>query len=114
MQPASRGKWLAVHIGPGGAIDLPADMQRELRELEARGDRLTHYELLGVPADADGAAIRRAYLERSKRFHPDVWYRKDLGQFEAVLSKWFQRLSAAYQVLSDEEARAEYDREHVA
>src|SRR5439155_1717209 len=72
MQPASRGKWLAVHIGPGGAIDLPADMQRELRELEDRGTRLTHYELLGVPADADGAAIRRAYLEKSKRFHRDA------------------------------------------
>src|SRR5438067_6997166 len=112
MQPASRGKWLAVHIGPGGAIDLPADMQRELRELEDRGTRLTHYELLGVPADADGAAIRRAYLEKSKRFHPDAWYRKELGEFAPLLSKWFQRLAAAYQALSDEESRADYDTEH--
>ena len=51
----------------GGAIDLPADMQRELRDLEARGDRLTHYELLGITAAADAAAIRRAYLVKSKR-----------------------------------------------
>ena len=89
-------------------------MQRELRDLESRGDRLTLYELLGIGADADGGAIRRAYLQKSKRFHPDVWYRKDLGEFAPILSKWFQRLAAAYQVLSDEEARAEYDREHVA
>jgi curved DNA-binding protein CbpA len=87
-------------------------MQRELRSLEERGDRLTHYELLGIAADADGAAIRRAYLLTSKRYHPDSWYRKDLGPFAPLLSKWFQRLAAAYQALSDEESRAAYDRDH--
>jgi len=89
-------------------------MQRELEELESKGDRLTHYELLSVAADADGGTIRRAYLEKSKRFHPDAWYRRDVGGFGPLLSKWFQRLSAAYQVLSDEESRAGYDRDHCA
>ncbi len=89
-------------------------MQRELEELESKGDRLTHYELLSVAADADGGTIRRAYLEKSKRFHPDAWYRRDVGGFGPLLSKWFQRLSAAYQVLSDEESRAGYDRDHRA
>lgn len=103
---------VAVLSGPGGKIDLPDDMQQELRSLEERGDRLTHYQLLGIAADADGATIRRAYLEKSKRYHPDSWYRKDLGPFAPLLSKWFQRLAAAYQALSDEESRAAYDRDH--
>ena len=89
-------------------------MQRELEELEIKGDQLTHYELLSVAADADGGAIRRAYLEKSKRYHPDAWYRRDVGGFGPLLSKWFQRLSAAYQILSDEECRAGYDRDHRA
>jgi curved DNA-binding protein CbpA len=87
-------------------------MQRELQELESKGDRLTHYELLSVSADADGGTIRRAYLEKSKRFHPDAWYRRDVGHFGPLLSKWFQRLSAAYQVLSDEESRGLYESDH--
>ena len=87
-------------------------MQRELRELESRLTPLTHYELLGIPADADGGAIRRAYLSKSKRFHPDSWYRKELGEFGPLLSKWFQKLSAAYQILADEESRNAYDEEH--
>lgn len=103
---------IAVPSNAGGRSDLPADMQRELRDLETRADRLTCYDLLGVSAADDGAAIRRAYLERSKRFHPDAWYRKELGEFGPLLSKWFQRMSAAYQVLADEESRAEYDQEH--
>jgi curved DNA-binding protein CbpA len=98
----------------GDHVDLPDDIQRELRDLESRGAGLTHYQLLGVALDADGGAIRRAYLEKSKRFHPDAWYRKEIGLFAPLLSKWFQRLSAAYQVLCDEELRADYDREHRA
>ena len=95
-------------------IELPLDIQNELRALEARGDAISHYALLGIPADADGGAIRRAYLECSKRFHPDAHYRKDLGEFADLLGRAFQRIAAAYQILSDDEARAEYDREHVA
>jgi len=87
-------------------------MQRELDELETKGHRLTHYQLLSVTPDADGATVRRAYLEASKRFHPDAWYRKDLGHYGPLLSKWFQRLTGAYQLLSDEESRAQYDRDH--
>jgi curved DNA-binding protein CbpA len=89
-------------------------MQQELQKLESGGDRLTHYELLDIDADADGGAVRRAYLERSRRFHPDAWYRKELGLYGPLLTKWFQRLSSAYQVLSDEDLRAAYDRDHRA
>ena len=112
-RPATGGNLLAALSG-GGTIDLPADMQRELRGLESRRSPPTHYELLGIAADADSGAIRRAYLEKSKRFHPDAWYRKELGEFAPLLSKWFQRLSGAYQILSDEETRNAYDAEHRA
>jgi len=50
---------------PEGVIDLLADMQRELRELESRGDRTTEYELIGILSDADGCALRRALLQKS-------------------------------------------------
>ena len=62
--------------------------------------------------DADVGTIRRAYLEKSRRFHPDSWYGKELGKFAPILTRAFQRLSSAYQVLTDEMARATYDREH--
>jgi curved DNA-binding protein CbpA len=101
----------AFHNARGGA-DLPADLQQELLDLDARLVRISHYELLGVSPDADAASIRRAYLLKSKRFHPDAWYGKDVGDFAPLLSKAFQRLSAAYQVLSDEDTRAAYDRDH--
>jgi len=91
--------------------DLPPDLQRELRELEERGTQPSFYELLGVAPDVDGGAVRRAYLEKSRRYHPDAWFRKEVGPFAPLLSRAFQKLSAAYQVLSDEDTRAAYDQD---
>jgi curved DNA-binding protein CbpA len=90
-------------------LDLPPDLQAELRAFESAGRDVSLYELVGVAPDADAPTIRRAYLDRSRRYHPDAWYRKNVGEFGALLSRAFQKLSAAYQVLSDEDARSGYD-----
>jgi curved DNA-binding protein CbpA len=90
-------------------IDLPPELQTELRALETKGRDVSLYELLGVTPDVDAATVRRAYLDGSRRYHPDAWYRKNIGEFGPLLSRAFQKLSAAYQVLSDEDSRAEYD-----
>jgi hypothetical protein len=58
-----------------------------------------HYEVLGLPADASDADVRRAYRERAKTAHPDAG-----GQSAA-----FRRLLDAYQVLSDRDLRRAYD-----
>ena len=92
-----------------GGVEIPADLQRELRDLAAREGKISHYELLGIPADADSGAVRRAFLERSRKFHPDAWYRKELGELGPLLTRAFQRINTAYQVLGDDEARAAYD-----
>src|SRR5262249_45969901 len=91
-------------------VDLPTDLQNELRMFDAAGRDVSFYDLLGIAPDADGAAVRRAYLDRSRRFHPDAWFRRNVGEFGPLLSRVFQKLSAAYQVLADEDARGAYDR----
>jgi hypothetical protein len=61
-----------------------------------------YYELLGVDPHADTAAIRRAYHELAKRWHPDR-----AGADTAFV---FRKLSAAYETLADPASRAVYDR----
>ena len=97
-----------------GGLEIPPELQRELRELSAREGRISHYELLGIAADADSGAVRRAFLERSRKFHPDAWYRKELGEFAPLLTRAFQRINTAYQVLSDPDARVAYDTENAS
>ncbi len=67
---------------------------------EAKRD---YYEVLGVPKDADAAALKKAYRVLAKKYHPD----SNPGDAEA--EKKFKEASEAYAVLSDAEKRRQYD-----
>jgi molecular chaperone DnaJ len=62
-----------------------------------------YYEILGVPRSADPDAVRNAYRNLAKRYHPDV--NKEDGSEER-----FKEINEAYGVLSDDQRRAAYDR----
>src|SRR5690349_958158 len=62
------------------------------------------YEILGVQKTDSEAAIRSAYRKLAKRHHPDV----NPGKPEAA--EHFKEISAAYDILSDKDKRARYDR----
>lgn len=60
---------------------------------------LSHYDVLGVPRDADLAALRAAYRRRARETHPDAG--GDDAEFAAVSLAWW--------TLSSPERRARYD-----
>ncbi len=60
------------------------------------------YARLGVARSADAATLRRAFRQLALRFHPD---RAGVGA-----TATFQRIAAAYGVLSNPARRADYDR----
>jgi DnaJ-class molecular chaperone len=62
------------------------------------------YEILGVQKTDSEAAIRSAYRKLAKTHHPDV----NPGKTEAA--ERFKEISAAYDILSDKDKRARYDR----
>ncbi len=62
-----------------------------------------YYEVLGVPKGAAGDDIRKAYRKLARQYHPDVNKASDA---EAK----FKELNEAYEVLSDDNKRAAYDR----
>ncbi len=62
-----------------------------------------YYEVLGLPRDADGEAIKRAFRSQARDWHPDV---ADSPEAEGR----FRELAEAYSVLSKREARLLYDR----
>lgn len=91
------------------ALGLPVALQEKLIGLSARLEAPYH-EILGVPADADRKALKRAYFALSKEFHPDRYFRKQLGCFQQPLERVFRKIVEAYELLSDPTARAEIER----
>src|SRR5947209_12094188 len=81
--------------------DLPPELERELVGLRVLGDRASHYQVLGLDAGADLLAIRAAYIDRSKRWHPDSHFRRNLGEAaKSLLTDAFRRASEAHALLS--------------
>ncbi|MEB3217252.1 MAG: molecular chaperone DnaJ [Nostocales cyanobacterium 94392] len=62
-----------------------------------------YYEILGVSRDADKEQMKSAYRRLARKYHPDV--NKEPGAEER-----FKEINRAYEVLSEPETRARYDR----
>ena len=60
-----------------------------------------HYDTLGIQKYADSQKVRKAYRECCKKYHPDVCEKGENS---------FKKIQNAYEVLSDEDKKQEYDR----
>ena len=87
-QSENAGYAEAQHYGWGGS----GDGSRSADEMRA-------LEILGVEADADMEAVKKAWREKAKAVHPDV------RPGDAEAAQQFQALSLAYEVLKQAEER---------
>lgn len=62
-----------------------------------------YYDVLGVTRNADKDEIKKAFRKLARQYHPDI-------SKEADAETKFKEINEAYEVLSDDQKRARYDR----
>jgi curved DNA-binding protein CbpA len=82
---------------------------RPVDDLYARLETADYYELLGLAPGATRQEIRKSYSQLARRFHPDVYFRKRIGDYRAKLERLFAAITRAYGVLIADEERRIYD-----
>ncbi|KAF3763740.1 DnaJ-domain-containing protein [Cryphonectria parasitica EP155] len=83
---------------------LLREAQTELR----RSKNKDYYKVLGVARDADERQIKSAYRKLTVQYHPDKAHKNHVTKEEA--EKKMAQINEAYEVLSDPELRARFDR----
>ncbi len=101
---AARGPIKTATVKPA-EIDELADVEALFVRLKIAKD---HYEVLDVARLATSDEIKNAYHELARRFHPDRFHQSDLELRNRVESA-FARIAQAYETLSDQAQRADYD-----
>jgi|GEM_PF-5853536 len=66
------------------------------------------FEILDLKVTATDHEVKQNYLGLSRRFHPDRFFRKDLGEYKKLLNQLFTSIQKAY-----EKVKNTYDREAV-
>lgn len=65
-------------------------------------DYKDYYSILGVPKNADGADIQKAYRKLARKYHPDV-------NSSPEAEEKFKEINEAHEVLKDSDKRSKYD-----
>lgn len=84
------------------------ELLQKAQTLLKRSKQKDYYKVLDVSRDADEREIKRAYRKASKEYHPDKAAQKGVSAEEA--QKKMAAINEAYEVLSDPELKARFDR----
>ena len=86
--------------GRGAKTNFASGGGGEEREVADR----EYYDLLGISTGAESSAVKKAYYAKARQCHPDK------NPDDPSASEKFQALGHAYQILSNEQTRAAYDK----
>jgi curved DNA-binding protein CbpA len=89
--------------------DLSVEQKKGILFMAAKIDEWTYYRSLGLKRTASAGEIKKAYFRVSKAFHPDAFFRKELGSYKKRIADIYEHLRFVYEVLSNPERKDAYD-----
>ncbi len=94
---------------PRADVDIDPAFQKAVAYFHEHLDQVNYYQLLDLNLNASPALIKASYFNLSKFFHPDRFFRRNIGPFAPVIGEIFKWLNDAYRTLSNTQRRQAYD-----
>ena len=91
-------------------MDLTEDEIKSIRELHDLVASEYYYEMFNLSVSASEEDIKTAYYSMSRQWHPDRFFRREVGKYTDMLEEIFIGINKAYQILSTPEDRALFNR----
>ncbi len=107
--PSSPPAAPATGKGPNvEGLDITVEQARRIDQFFTALQDMDAFELLEIGRTTDKKEIKRAYFKLSKELHPDRYFGKNIGPYRERLSKIFQSIKLAYDLLIDDDRRTAY------
>lgn len=90
-------------------VDLSMEKRKQVIYYQYHLQKVTYYDLFQVDRNVPDKDLRKIYFKLSKEFHPDLFFRKNLGPYKKKIEEIFRWMSTAYAVLTDPHKKASYD-----
>jgi curved DNA-binding protein CbpA len=91
-------------------VELTQAVKKDILFVYDNLNELTYYELFNIPSDANQELIKQTFLRLSKLYHPDNYFRKEIGSYRAKINAIYSALANAHHILMDNVAHSEYRR----
>ncbi len=99
----------SISSGGSNGIELSEDERSAIEKMEDMVQNGTFYQILSLPFDAKPEQVKIKFFELSKIYHPDRYFKKNIGSYKDKLNTIFKKLSEAYEVLYDPKKKKWYD-----
>ncbi|UCE39933.1 MAG: DnaJ domain-containing protein [Candidatus Aminicenantes bacterium] len=74
-------------------------------------ESFNYYQILDVAEDTSEEDVKKSYFRLARKFHPDLYSRELPPETIQKIDKVFDQITKAYQTLSDEKRKGEYDKQ---
>ncbi len=100
-----------VDLGLEDDGDFHPEDQRARAQIERYHDQVMSrdfFQIFGATHETELDQIKAAYFELAKKWHTDAYAEHNLGSMKRKLDEIFQRITEAYETITDKQKREEY------
>ena len=95
-------------VPDGEDYPMKKRLRAYIRDHYGRLEEMNFFELLSIEPTTDLAIIRRAFLLRTKEFHPDRYFGREIGPYGEMIRELFKHVVRAYRFFEDVAQREAY------